>query len=78
VAARLRRVDNARIGYLRSQFATITSDRGEVEARSLLAFALIIGQHFVTAEHVGFSRTQALDLAADFLTTPPAAKPGSS
>jgi len=74
VAARLRRVDNARIRYLRSQFAKITSDRGDVEARSLLAFALVIGQHFVTAEHAEFRRTQALDLAADFLNTPPAAQ----
>jgi AcrR family transcriptional regulator len=70
VAARLRRVDNARIGYLRSQFAEITGDRDEVEARSLLAFALLIGQHFITAEHEEFSRPAALNLAAAFLTAP--------
>jgi AcrR family transcriptional regulator len=68
VAARLRRVDNARIGYLRSQFNEITDDRGEVEARSLLAFALAIGQHFITADHEEFSRKEALNLAAAFLT----------
>lgn len=70
VAVRLRRVDNARIGYLRSQFARISGDRGEVEARSLLAFALAIGQHFITAEHEEFSRKQALSLAVAFLTAP--------
>ena len=75
VAVRLRRVDNARIGYLRSQFATITGDRGEVEARSMLAFALAIGQHFITAEHAEFGRTQALNLAAAFLTAPPGERP---
>ena len=75
VATRLRRVDNARIGYLRSQFSEITGDRGEVEARSLLAFALVIGQHFITAEHEEFSRTEALSLAAAFLTASPGEQP---
>jgi AcrR family transcriptional regulator len=78
VAMRLRRVDNARIGYLRSQFAKITGDRGEVEARSLLAFALVIGQHFITAEHEKFSRTEALNLAVAFLTAPPREQPHTS
>jgi AcrR family transcriptional regulator len=68
VALRLRRVDNARIGYLRSQFAVIVDDAEEIEARSMLAFALVIGEHFITAEHGQFSRTQALELATDFLT----------
>lgn len=71
VAARLRRVDNGRIGYLRSQFAKMTDHRGEVEARSLLAFALVIGQHFITAEHDEFSRAEAVNLAVAFLTAPP-------
>ena len=78
VARRLRQVDNARIGYLRSQFAEITGDRGEVEARSLLAFALVIGQHFITAEHKKFSRTEALNLAVAFLTAPPREQPHTS
>jgi hypothetical protein len=78
---RTRRADSAiakRAGVSPALSPTITGDRREVEARSLLAFALVIGQHFITAEHEEFTRTQALDLAADFLTTPPAAKPGSS
>jgi hypothetical protein len=70
LAMRLRRVDNARIGYLRSQFAEITDDRNEVEARSLLAFGLVIGQHFITAEHEEFSRSEALNRAVAFLTAP--------
>jgi AcrR family transcriptional regulator len=69
VAVRLRRVDNARIGYLRSQFAAIVDDAGEIEARSMLAFALVIGEHFITAEHGEFSRAHALELAANFLTS---------
>jgi AcrR family transcriptional regulator len=70
VAARLRRVDNARIGYLRSQFAEIVTDPGELEARSMLAFALAIGQHFIIAEHGKFGRVEAVDLAATLLTSP--------
>jgi AcrR family transcriptional regulator len=71
VAERLRRVDNARIGYLRSQFAKIAAHPGEVEARSLLAFALVIGQHFITAEHDEFTREEAVNLAVAFLTAAP-------
>jgi AcrR family transcriptional regulator len=70
VSARLRRVDNARIGYLRTQMARIVTDPAEIEARSLLAFALAIGQHFVTAEHESFSRAETLEQATAFLTSP--------
>lgn len=64
VAARLRRVDNKRIDYLRSLFATFVSDPDEVEARSVLAFCLVIGQHFLATDHGGRSRDAAVALAA--------------
>lgn len=70
VADRLRRVDNTRIAYLRTQMALIVSDPGEIEARSMLAFALAIGQHFITAEHERFSRTETMALATALLTSP--------
>lgn len=63
VAKRLRRVDNRRMDYLRSQFATVTSDPDDLEARCLLAFSAAIGHHFVAADHGGRTRTEVLDLA---------------
>jgi AcrR family transcriptional regulator len=71
VAARLRRVDNTRIDYLRSLFADFVADPDEVEARSTLAFALAIGQHFMAADHRGRTRRQAIDLAAALLLAAP-------
>jgi Bacterial regulatory proteins, tetR family len=69
VAKRLRRVDNRCMDYLRSQFASVTSDPDDVEARCLLAFSAAIGHHFIAAEHAGHSRAEALDLAARRLFT---------
>jgi len=63
VAERLRRVDNRRMTYLRSQFGTFIADPDEVEGRSMLAFALLIGDHFMAADHGGRSRAEVLDLA---------------
>jgi AcrR family transcriptional regulator len=67
VAGRLRRVDNKRMGYLRQLFGAICADEGEVEARSLLAFSLMIGQHFLAADHLALSRAETLELAARWL-----------
>ena len=50
--------------YLRSQFASVTSDPDDVEARCLLAFSAAIGHHFIAADHGGRSRAEVLDLAA--------------
>jgi AcrR family transcriptional regulator len=46
VAERLQRVDNRRMDYLRLLFGAICRDEDEVEARSMLAFSLVIGHHF--------------------------------
>jgi len=67
VAARLRRVDNRRLEYLRTLFGTLTRDPGEVEARATLAFSLLIGSHFMAADHPGRSRAEVLELAARWL-----------
>ncbi|HEX4257778.1 MAG TPA: TetR/AcrR family transcriptional regulator [Streptosporangiaceae bacterium] len=67
VAERLRRVDNRRLDYLRTLFGTFCADADEVEARSTLAFSLLIGSHFLAADHPGRSRAEALELAADWL-----------
>src|SRR5215472_42356 len=51
VAERLRRVDNRRMEYLRLLFGALCPDQDEVEARSMLAFSLVIGHHFLAAVH---------------------------
>jgi AcrR family transcriptional regulator len=67
VAARLRRVDNARMAYLRTQIATFRDDPDDVEALALLAFSVAIGNHFVAADHGGRSRAQVLRRATALL-----------
>jgi AcrR family transcriptional regulator len=67
VAERLRRVDNRRMDYLRLLFGAICPDQDEVEARSMLAFALVIGHHFMAADHGARSHAAVLELAARWL-----------
>jgi AcrR family transcriptional regulator len=67
VAQRLHQVDDRRMQYLRSLFAEICADEDEVEARSLLAFSLYIGNHFVVVDHGDKTRSQVLRLAGALL-----------
>ena len=67
VAERLRRVDNRRMEYLRVLFGALCADPDEVEARSMLAFSLVIGNHFMAADHGARSQAEALDLAVRWL-----------
>ncbi len=67
VAERLRRVDNRRMDYLRELFGAFCSDEAEIEARSMLAFSLLIGNHFMAADHGTRSRAEVLELAATWL-----------
>jgi AcrR family transcriptional regulator len=69
VADRLRRVDNRRMEYLRAQMGTFCDDPDDVEARSMLAFALAIGNHFIAADHDGRNRKQVLERATQRLLT---------
>ena len=70
VADRLRRVDNRRMDYLRLMFGAICANQDEVEARSMLAFSLAIGQHYIAADHGARSHADVLDLAARWLLAP--------
>lgn len=70
VAARLRRVDNARIAYLRSLFATFCADDDEIEARCMIAMCLPIGDHFIAADHDGRSRAEIMKVIIDQLLAP--------
>jgi AcrR family transcriptional regulator len=63
VAERLRRIDNRRMDGLRSLFGAVCPDPDEAEARSLLCFSLLIGNHFIAADHGASSRADVLDLA---------------
>jgi AcrR family transcriptional regulator len=67
VAERLRRVDSRRMDYLRLLFGALCADQDEVEARSMLAFSLAIGHHFIAASHGVRSHADVLDLAASWL-----------
>ena len=69
VAARLRRVDNRRMDYLRALIGTVCEDADDVEARALLAFSLAIGNHFLAVDHGGRSRRQVLERATQRLLT---------
>jgi AcrR family transcriptional regulator len=63
VAERLRRVDNRRMDYLRLLYRAFCPDPDDVEARCMLSFSLLIGNHFIAADHDGHSRADVLDLA---------------
>ena len=61
-AQRLRRVDNRRMGYLRSQFREICDDADEVEVRCMLVMSLFIATHFIAADHDGRRRSNVIRL----------------
>jgi len=63
VARRVRRVDNRRMGYMRSLFIPICADEAEAEARCLLAFSLFIGSPFITADHGDRGRIEVVERA---------------
>ena len=67
VAERVRRVDNRRMEYLRQLFRAFSSDEDDVEARCILAFSLLIGSHFMAADHGGRSRAEVLEQAVRLL-----------
>jgi hypothetical protein len=67
VAERLRHVDNRRMDYLRELFGSFCSDADEVEARTMLAFCLVIGNHFLAADHGNRTRREVVSRDANLL-----------
>ncbi|HWH32414.1 MAG TPA: TetR/AcrR family transcriptional regulator [Egibacteraceae bacterium] len=67
VAARLRRVDNRRMAYLRSLFGAFASDEEDAEARCLLYYSLWLGNHFIAADHGGRRRGDVVKAALRLL-----------
>jgi hypothetical protein len=53
--------------YLRLPFGALCLDEDEVEARSVLAFSLVIGHHFMAAGHGARSHVDVLELVANWL-----------
>lgn len=64
VAARVRRVDDRRMDYLRALFGAFVDDPDEVEAASTLAFTFAIGRHLLASGHGGRSAEQVVALVA--------------
>jgi AcrR family transcriptional regulator len=62
VAARLRRVDNRRMQYLRELLGEFCATEEEIEGRAVLAFSLAIGYHFIAAD-LSRTRKDAVELA---------------
>jgi hypothetical protein len=67
VARRLRRVDNRRMGYLRSLFRAFCRDESDVEVRCFVFYSLWIGSHFIAADHDGRTRADIVKLALERL-----------
>ncbi len=67
VAARLRRIDKRRMAWLRSLFSEFSEDEQDAEARSMLAYSLLVGSYFIVAHHGKRTRAQMLQLAVDRL-----------
>jgi len=67
VAARLRRVDNRRLEYLRLLFGQFCADEDDTEARAMLAYSLFIGSYFFATAHGQRTRAEVLQLAIDHL-----------
>ena len=53
--------------YLLSLFAQFCADDNDAEARSMLAYSLLIGSYFIAAKSGGRSRSQTQQLAVDRL-----------
>jgi AcrR family transcriptional regulator len=67
VRERVRRVDERRMGFLRALFRAMGLKAPEAEARSLLLYSLLIGNHFIDAGHGRMSRAKVLARAVDDL-----------
>lgn len=70
VAARLRRVDSARMQLLRDAIGLICDDPEEIEARAFLAFSAAISSSLLAADHPGMTRAQVARRAGDLLLSP--------
>ncbi|MBL4682953.1 MAG: TetR/AcrR family transcriptional regulator [Nannocystaceae bacterium] len=67
VAARVQRVDDARMGYVRALFVEMHPDADDIEARAMLLYSLLIGNYFIRARHGRRGRPRVLSEAIELL-----------
>jgi AcrR family transcriptional regulator len=67
VARRMRSVDRRRMTWLRSIFGQLTSDPDEIDARSMLAYSLLIGSWFIVAHPDRRTRLEQLRRAREHI-----------
>lgn len=67
IARRLRRMDDARMDFLRSHFRQFCADEEDAEARAILTYSLFVGSYFIAARHGTMRRAEAIQLALDKL-----------
>jgi len=67
VAARVKRIDERRMQYMRSLFAAFCADDADVEVRSLLFLSLWLGNESIAAGHGARSRAQVVRRALAWL-----------
>ena len=61
-AQRVRRVDDRRMAYLRSQFRQLTDDADDVEVRCLIVMSVFVANNFIAARHDGRRRADVIRL----------------
>jgi AcrR family transcriptional regulator len=67
VAARLRRIDNRRMDFMRSLFGEFCTNADEIEARSFVAFSIFIANHLISADHGSRDREETISLVVEDL-----------
>ena len=60
VAARVLRVDNKRMDYMRGLFGELYADPADVEMRCFVVLTMFIGNHHIAAEHGRRSRSAVM------------------
>ncbi|MBT2594274.1 TetR/AcrR family transcriptional regulator [Arthrobacter sp. ISL-72] len=68
VAARLRRVDYARLGYVRELHDELTGDAAEAAARAAVTIGLWLAGHYMRFDTEGFDHDAVLKLVFDRMT----------
>jgi hypothetical protein len=67
VSARLQRVDNARMDYVRGLLRSMKVAPDDVEAVALLLFSLVIANQLIVADHPGQTRGKVVEHAVRLL-----------
>ena len=60
VAARVLRVDNKRMDYMRGLFGELYTDPSDVEMRCFVVMAIFVGNHHIAAQHGKRSRSAVM------------------